>query len=122
MTKAVRVHKVGGPEALVYESVDVPAPGPGEVRIRQHAVGLNFIDVYYRTGLYKAPGPRRSHRPGLRGLRPCAHGRLWSSPDLLSVFSPLSERHRARLVNSTQIGTAKRTTCGLSCGCASPAR
>ena len=56
MTKAVRVHKVGGPEALVYESVDVPAPGPGEVRVRQHAVGLNFIDVYYRTGLYKAPG------------------------------------------------------------------
>ena len=55
MTKAVRVHKVGGPEALVYEAVDVPAPGPGEVRIRQHAIGLNFIDVYYRTGLYKAP-------------------------------------------------------------------
>ncbi len=56
MTKAVRVHKVGGPEALVYEDVEVPAPGPGEVRIRQHAVGLNFIDVYFRTGLYKAPG------------------------------------------------------------------
>ena len=54
MTKAVRVHKVGGPEALVYEDVEVPAPGPGEVRIRQHAVGLNFIDVYYRTGLYFA--------------------------------------------------------------------
>src|ERR1700709_533648 len=56
MTKAVRVHKVGGPDAGVYEPVDVPAPGPGEVHIRQHAVGLNFIDVYYRTGLYKAPG------------------------------------------------------------------
>src|SRR4029077_12193386 len=56
MAKAVRVHKVGGPEALVYEDVDVPAPGPGEIRIRQHAVGLNFIDVYFRTGLYKAPG------------------------------------------------------------------
>src|SRR5437763_13192408 len=56
MIKAVRVHKVGGPEVLVYEPVDVPAPGPGEVRIRQHAVGLNLIDVYYRTGLYKAPG------------------------------------------------------------------
>src|SRR4051794_41770629 len=55
MPKAVRVHKIGGPEALVYEGVDVPAPGAGEVRIRQHAVGLNFIDVYYRTGLYKAP-------------------------------------------------------------------
>ena len=56
MIKAVRVHQVGGPEALVYEAVDLPAPGPGEIRIRQHAVGLNFIDVYYRTGLYKAPG------------------------------------------------------------------
>src|ERR1700744_229107 len=56
MTKAVRVHKVGGPEALIYEAVDGPAPGAGEVRNRQHAVGLNFIDVYYRTGLYKAPG------------------------------------------------------------------
>ena len=55
MTKAVRVHQIGGPEALVYEAVDVPAPGQGEVRIKQHAVGLNFIDVYYRTGLYKAP-------------------------------------------------------------------
>jgi len=57
MTKAVRVHKVGGPEALVYEAVDLPAPGPGEVRVRQHAVGLNFIDVYFRTGLYKADVP-----------------------------------------------------------------
>jgi NADPH2:quinone reductase len=55
MTKAMRVHQVGGPEAMVFEAVDVPAPGTGEVRIRQHAVGLNFIDVYYRTGLYKAP-------------------------------------------------------------------
>src|SRR5205085_1101562 len=55
MTKAVRVHQVGGPEVLTWEDVDVPAPGAGEVRIRQHAVGLNFIDVYFRTGLYKAP-------------------------------------------------------------------
>ncbi|CAN5259641.1 quinone oxidoreductase [soil metagenome] len=55
MTKAVRVHQVGGPEAMIYEDVDVPAPGNGEVRIRQHAIGLNFIDVYFRNGLYKAP-------------------------------------------------------------------
>lgn len=55
MTKAVQVHKVGGPEVLVYEAIELPAPGPGEVRIKQHAVGLNFIDVYFRTGLYKAP-------------------------------------------------------------------
>ena len=55
MAKAVRVHQVGGPEALIYESIDLPPPGAGEVHIRQHAVGLNFIDVYYRTRLYKAP-------------------------------------------------------------------
>lgn len=55
MIKAVRVHKVGGPDALVYESIELPAPAAGEVRIRQHAVGLNFIDVYFRNGLYKAP-------------------------------------------------------------------
>jgi NADPH2:quinone reductase len=55
MTKAVRVHQVGGPEVLTYEDVDVPPPGAGEVRIRQHAIGLNFIDTYFRTGLYKAP-------------------------------------------------------------------
>src|SRR3981081_2638209 len=55
MTKAMCVHQVGGPEAMVYEAVDIPAPGAGEVRIRQHAVCLKFIDVYFRTGLYKAP-------------------------------------------------------------------
>jgi NADPH:quinone reductase len=55
MTKAVRVHQTGGPEVLTYEDIEVPAPGAGEVRIRQHAVGVNFIDTYFRTGLYKAP-------------------------------------------------------------------
>ena len=56
MTKAVRVHQGRAvPRRLSMRTVDVPAPAPGEVRIKQHAVGLNFIDVYYRTGLYKAP-------------------------------------------------------------------
>ena len=57
MVKAIRVHETGGPEVLRYEDVDLPAPGPGEVQIRQHAVGLNFIDVYFRTGAYPAPLP-----------------------------------------------------------------
>lgn len=52
MTKAIRIHQFGGPEQLVYEEIAVPAPGPGEVRLRQHAIGLNFIDIYHRTGLY----------------------------------------------------------------------
>ncbi len=53
MANVVRVHEHGGPEMLKYESMETGEPGPGEIRLRQHAVGLNFLDVYYRTGLYK---------------------------------------------------------------------
>jgi len=53
--KAILVSKHGGPEVLEWRDHSVGAPGPGEVRIRQEAVGLNFIDVYFRTGLYPAP-------------------------------------------------------------------
>ena len=52
MSKAVRIHAPGGPENLRYDDVEVGDPGPGEIRIRQTAIGLNFIDVYHRTGLY----------------------------------------------------------------------
>ena len=57
MTKAIVVRTLGGPEVLVEEEVDLAAPGPGEVQIRQAAIGLNFIDVYFRTGLYKSELP-----------------------------------------------------------------
>jgi NADPH2:quinone reductase len=53
--KAIVVSKHGGPEVLEWRDHEVGNPGPGEVRIRQEAVGLNFIDVYFRTGLYPAP-------------------------------------------------------------------
>jgi NADPH:quinone reductase len=56
MVAAVRVHKVGGPEVLTYEDIDVPAPGPDQLRVKQHAIGVNFVDVYFRMGLYPAPG------------------------------------------------------------------
>jgi NADPH2:quinone reductase len=52
MTQAIRVHAYGGPEVLKWEKVEVGEPGPGEVRIKQTAVGLNYIDVYSRTGFY----------------------------------------------------------------------
>ena len=55
MTGVVRVHKVGGPEVLRFEDIEVGPPGPGQARIRQTAVGLNYIDVYFRSGLYPAP-------------------------------------------------------------------
>lgn len=53
--RAIRVHSHGGPEVLQLEEVELAAPGPGEVRIRHHSVGVNYLDVYYRTGLYAAP-------------------------------------------------------------------
>jgi len=55
MTKAIRIHSPGGPEVMRWEDVPTPEPGPGEALIKQAAVGLNYIDVYFRTGLYKAP-------------------------------------------------------------------
>src|ERR1700729_659725 len=55
MSKAIRIHTNGGPEVMKWEDVPTPEPGPGEALIRQAAVGLNYIDVYFRTGLYKAP-------------------------------------------------------------------
>ncbi|MBP0495201.1 quinone oxidoreductase family protein [Pararoseomonas indoligenes] len=55
MNHAIRLHEPGGPEKLVWEEVPLPSPKPGEALVRHHAVGLNFIDIYFRTGLYKAP-------------------------------------------------------------------
>jgi NADPH:quinone reductase len=55
MTKAIRIHANGGPEVMVWEDVPTPEPGPGEALIKHEAIGLNFIDVYFRNGLYKAP-------------------------------------------------------------------
>ncbi len=57
MTKAIRIHANGGPEVMRWEDVPTPEPGPGEALIRHGAVGLNYIDVYFRTGLYKSPLP-----------------------------------------------------------------
>ena len=48
MTKAVRIHEAGGPEVLQYEDVDIGDVGPGEVRLKHTAIGLNFIDIYQR--------------------------------------------------------------------------
>jgi NADPH2:quinone reductase len=57
MSKAIRIHRAGGPEEMRYEEIDVAAPADGEVQLRHTAVGLNYIDVYDRTGLYPMPLP-----------------------------------------------------------------
>ena len=56
-TNAIIVHKLGGPEEMIWEEVDVPAPSENEVLIKQNVIGLNFIDTYFRSGLYPAPLP-----------------------------------------------------------------
>src|ERR1700721_481281 len=55
MVAAVRVHQYGGPEVLTYEDIEVGPPGQGQLRIKQHASGVNFIDTYFRMGMYPSP-------------------------------------------------------------------
>jgi NADPH:quinone reductase len=57
MVHAIRIHQNGGPEVMQWESVEVGEPGPGQVRLKQHAIGVNYIDTYQRSGLYKMPMP-----------------------------------------------------------------
>ena len=64
MPHAIRIDKTGGPEVLKWEEVNVGEPGPGQVKLRQEAAGLNYIDVYHRTGLYQQPLP---FIPGVEG-------------------------------------------------------
>ena len=57
MPKAIRIHEYGGPEVMRWEEVESGEPGPGQLRVRHGAIGLNYIDVYHRTGLYPMPRP-----------------------------------------------------------------
>ncbi len=66
MPHAIQVHTPGGPEAMKWEEVEIGEPGPGEVRLRQRACGLNYIDVYFRTGMY--PAPSSPFTPGMEGV------------------------------------------------------
>ncbi len=78
--RAIRIHHTGGPEVLSLEEAELPPPGKGEVRLRQHAVGVNFLDTYFRTGFYPAPLPLTPGNegagevvevgPGVKGLKP----------------------------------------------------
>lgn len=61
---AIRIHETGGPEVLSYEEIETPQPGAGQVRVKLHAIGINYIDTYHRTGLYKLPLPATLGREG----------------------------------------------------------
>jgi NADPH:quinone reductase len=78
--KAIRIHQLGDASVLRLEEVDVPVPGPGQVRLRIEAIGVNFIEIYHRTGLYKTPLPGTPGAeaagtievvgPGVSGVKP----------------------------------------------------
>jgi NADPH2:quinone reductase len=57
MTRAIRIHKTGGPEVMAFEDVELPPPGPGQARVRHTAIGVNYLDTYHRSGLYPLPLP-----------------------------------------------------------------
>jgi NADPH:quinone reductase len=77
MAKAIRIHKHGGPEVLQYEDVTVADPGPGQARIRQTAIGLNFIDTYHRSGLYQLQMPSGIGTEGAGVVEAVGSGVTW---------------------------------------------
>ena len=106
MSYAIRVHETGGPEVLSWDEVEVGEPGPGQVLLRQHAVGLNYIDVYHRTGLYPQPLP---FIPGTEGagvveaIGPDVSG--FSVGDRVAYAGPIGGYAEARLIDADKLVT-----------------
>ena len=104
MPHAIQVHQPGGPEALVWTEVEVGEPGPGQVRLRQSAVGLNFIDVYHRTGLYPQPSP---FIPGVEGagmVQAVGPGVDWLKiGDRVAYAGPIGAYAEERLVDANRL-------------------
>ena len=104
MPHAIRIRETGGPEALKWEEVEVGEPGPGEVRIRQAAAGLNFIDVYHRTGLYPQRGP---FTPGVEGagtVESVGEGVDALKPgDRIAYAGPLGGYSEERLIEADRV-------------------
>ena len=104
MANAIRVHEAGGPDVLRWEEVEVGEPGPGQVRITQHAAGLNYIDVYHRTGLYPQALP---FTPGVEGAGEVASvgaGVTGLSPgDRVAYVGPLGGDAEQRLIEADRL-------------------
>lgn len=104
MPNAIRVHAHGGPDQLRWEAVEVGDPGPGQVRIAQAAAGLNFIDVYHRTGLYPQPLP---FIPGVEGagtVEALGEGvEGLSIGDRVAYAGPIGGYAEARLIDAEKV-------------------
>jgi NADPH:quinone reductase len=107
MSKAIRIHKYGGPEVLQLEEVTVGEPGPGEARVRHHAVGLNYTDVYHRMGLYplslpsglglEAAGVVEAVGTGVTGVKPGDRVAYANPP--IGAYAEVRNMPAHRLVN-----------------------
>ncbi len=100
MPKAIRFHQTGGPEVMKWEEVAVGRPGPGEIRVRNTAVGLNYIDVYHRAGVYPLSGfPLVLGREGAGVVEEAGAGVTHLQPgDRVGYVDPLGSYAEARLM------------------------
>jgi NADPH:quinone reductase len=101
MPKAVRIHAHGGPEVLTFEDVDIGAPGAGEALVRHTAIGVNFLDTYFRTGLYPAPGglPLTAGNEAAGVVEAVGPGVDWLKPgDRVAYASPIGAYCEARVM------------------------
>ena len=104
MPHAIRVHAVGGPEVLKWEKVDIGEPGPGQAKLRQEAVGLNFIDVYHRTGLYPQPSPFTPGTEGAGVVEAVGEGVTHVQPgDRAAYAGPIGGYAEVRLISADKL-------------------
>ncbi|MGC2776158.1 MAG: quinone oxidoreductase [Bradyrhizobium sp.] len=105
MTNAIRFHKTGGPDVLVWEDVNVGKPGPGEARIRHTAVGLNFVDIYNRSGLYPVQLPSGLGSEGAGVIEELGEGvtDLKVGDRVAYGSSPLGAYAEVRLIPAAQL-------------------
>jgi len=120
MAQAIRIHATGGPDVLKLESVDVAAPGPGEVRVRNTAIGVNFIDTYQRSGLYPLTLPSGLGTEAAGVVEAVGDGvqRLSPGDRVASCTGPLGAYSTERLVPADKLvklpdGIADRTAAAM---------
>jgi len=105
MTNAIRIHEHGGPEVMKWEAVDVGSPGEKELRVRHTAVGLNYIDTYHRTGLYKIPLPSVIGREGAGVVEAVGTGvaDLKVGDRIAYASAPIGSYAEARLIAADRV-------------------
>src|SRR4030095_6453691 len=106
MPRAIRIHANGGPEVLQWEEVTVGDPGPGEARIRHTAIGVNYIDTYHRSGLYKLQLPTGLGSEGAGVVEAVGAGVDWIKPGDRVAYSggPLGAYSESRGKTAGRLG------------------